>query len=88
MNSLLRVLKFVMDPNRSPAYHFMAFPSSVAGNILHIKESRWLYEAIVFQYDIMWLEGLESLLKYLTLGCMNCSGGASQAKTLKRGSSS
>lgn len=39
MNSLLKVLKSVIDTDRSLAYHFMVFPSSVEGDIFHIKES-------------------------------------------------
>ncbi|KAM0964178.1 hypothetical protein ACFX2I_023017 [Malus domestica] len=81
MNSSLRVFKSVTDLKGSPGYHFMAFPSRE-----HLKESMWLYKTIAFRYDIIWLEGSKSLLKYFTLGHVNLSGGASQARALERGS--
>lgn len=86
MSSSLKVLKSMKDPDGRSAYHIVEFPSSVKGNILHIKESLWLYRAIAFLCNIIWLEGFESSLKYFTLDCMNLFAGSSHTRFLKRGS--
>ncbi|KAB2605762.1 hypothetical protein D8674_005479 [Pyrus ussuriensis x Pyrus communis] len=73
-----------VDDGFGKEFCVMAFPLNMVGNILHIRESLWLYKAITFRYDILWLKGSESTLKYFTINYVNLSGGASYARALER----
>lgn len=53
MNATLKVFKSVIDPDKRLVYHFMASFSRIEWNILHIKESLWLYKAMAFLCNIM-----------------------------------
>ncbi|RXH67458.1 hypothetical protein DVH24_027605 [Malus domestica] len=86
MNSSHKVMKFMMDLDERPTYHFIAFYSSVEGNILHIRGSMWwLYRAMAFLCYMIWLDGSESPLKYFTLGYVNLSSESSHIGYRRKG---